>query len=324
MHLILSYFDKIQGPRYLIASHPHLANRIKKMVLSIMDIKEGLGFSTHTFAADKDVKLATYSFNIRSDWARGNAEYVMLTIAVDPIQSADSFARVLEKYANKIKTNRDAYKALYLNTQRIDKDIMVQYEWLDETFQNLIEDSKDVLEDVLLGQVLVLGLTKVGKTSILNRITSDIFNPNVRPTLGIQATKIMLESYKIHAFDVGGQMKLRDLWLRYPVEPQALIFVLDSSAGEEEQQATNELFKTIIEHYFTDDQKQEIIEKNIPVLILANKIDLNKECTKKDIIEILHPERFPINYKIGLTSALEAKGIYKNLRWLIAQFLNYE
>lgn len=324
MHLILSYFDKIMGPRYLITSHPYLAEPISKTILGLMDITQGdAGFSQHVFAGDQDLKIANYLFEIPSEWARGKIETVMISIVVDPLQNADSFRPLLEKYGKNIKSHKDAYKAFYLNSTLTDPDILNQYKWLDDTFTNLIEESDEVLKEIVLGQILILGRYAVGKTSIINRINTNSFEPNIRPTLGIQAVKLVLENYKIHAYDVGGQNKIQDIWLKFSRVPDAIIYVIDVASNKEQKKEEKEFFEKIMERFFRTNKITSKEENQIPILILGNKIDLNPNCKKTDLETWLELKKYNICYKIGLTSALKNIGIMRNFRWIIAQLIDF-
>lgn len=323
MHLILSYFDKIMGPRYLITSHPYLAEPISKTILGLMDITQGdAGYSQHVFSGEQDLKIANYLFEIPSEWARGKIETVMISIIIDPLQNADSFRPLLDKYGKKIKSHPNVYKGFYLNSNIIDPEILDQYKWLDDNFSNLIEEADSILKEIILGQILVLGRYAVGKTSIINRINTNSFDSNIRPTLGIQAMKLVLENYKIHAYDVGGQNKIQDIWLKYSRIPDAIFYVIDVTSNNEQKKEEKEFFDKIIERFFGPKSITSKENKKIPVLIIGNKIDLNPNCKKAEIESLLKPSKYNICYKIGLTSALKNIGIMRNFRWIIAQLID--
>jgi small GTP-binding protein len=288
-----------------------------------MDITKGdSGYSQHVFSGDQDLKIANYLFEISSNWARGKIETIMISIVVDPLQNADSFRNLLDQYAKKIKANPNVYKAFYLNSARTEEDILEQYKWLDDLFTNLIKDSEEILKEIILGQILILGRYAVGKTSIVNRINTNSFDSNVRPTLGIQAVKLVLENYKIHAFDVGGQTKIQDIWLKFSRIPDAIIYVVDVTSNDEQKKEEQLFFEKIMERFFANTSIKSKEKRNIPVLILGNKIDLNPELKKMDIELNLNPKKYKLCYKIGLTSALKNIGIMRYFRWLIAQLID--
>ena len=47
-----------------------------------------------------------------------------------------------------------------------------------------MEKQKDSEENLRAIQIIVIGNTKVGKTSLVMRYTEDVFNPMFAPTLG--------------------------------------------------------------------------------------------------------------------------------------------
>ena len=74
-------------------------------------------------------------------------------------------------------------------------------------------------------------------------------------------------------WDVGGQEKIRPLWVNYFKNINGLIWVYDISNNQIIGKSQKELKKIL------DDPQ---INKNIPLLIFANKNDLNKNGNKKE------------------------------------------
>mmetsp|Transcript_19497 Transcript_19497/g.19603 ORF Transcript_19497/g.19603 Transcript_19497/m.19603 type:complete len:100 (+) Transcript_19497:90-389(+) len=63
-------------------------------------------------------------------------------------------------------------------------------------------------------RVLVLGLDRSGKTTILTKLSNENIR-NVLPTLGYNILTITHENLKIHAWDLGGQKSMRPFWKNY-------------------------------------------------------------------------------------------------------------
>ena len=62
-------------------------------------------------------------------------------------------------------------------------------------------------DQLVVGKIMVLGLRAVGKTSILKRVSTGNFDENVRPTLGTQILKTVIEELRFLVYDMGGQKK---------------------------------------------------------------------------------------------------------------------
>jgi small GTP-binding protein len=321
MHVILSYFDQLAGPRFHLTSHPHLAIHIENIVLDLLDIDIQKGFFEYNYySEDYDVLLANYYVEIESEWARGKSEQILLTIVADPIQNPKAFKPLLEKYAKILKETPNLYKAIYSGSKE-DSEIKIMQNELKKIFQNLVKDCENSLEETTLGQIAVIGPSAVGKTSILNAINQKAFDPSLKPTLGIQITRVVLESYKINAYDVGGQARFGMLYQRLLHPPKGIIFIIDINASKEKQLQARELFRNILEHYYGE-KCRACTDEKIPVLILGNKIDLNPDFDKDCIKKWLELEEFDIEYKIYTTSALKNIRVYSSFRWLVQKLVD--
>ena len=77
--------------------------------------------------------------------------------------------------------------------------------------------------------------------------------------------------------DVGGQEKIRPLWRSYTRCTDGIIFVLDSSEEDKFEEAKVELLRTM---KYQDNS-------NIPLLVLANKQDLQSAWSVEEVEEAL-------------------------------------
>lgn len=95
------------------------------------------------------------------------------------------------------------------------------------------------------------------------------------PTIGFNVEDIDKDSWikSCNIWDVGGQEKIRVLWPHYFDNTKAIIWVYDISNDQRINESQEELKKIL------DDQK---IGKNIPLLIYANKSDLNEYGNKTE------------------------------------------
>ncbi|TFF93396.1 MAG: hypothetical protein EU543_03710, partial [Promethearchaeota archaeon] len=79
--ILLLYFDRTLGPRVFLTSPSDLAENLEKQnvnkIKSLLDSGEE-GFFSHYFS--QELKTANWIFKIKSDWARGRRELLMITI----------------------------------------------------------------------------------------------------------------------------------------------------------------------------------------------------------------------------------------------------
>ena len=120
--------------------------------------------------------------------------------------------------------------------------------------------------------ILILGLDDAGKTTLLNYLNQDV--KNVKPTLGVNAQTINFCGITLNVYDLGGQNAIREYWQYYYENIDGLVYVIDASE-EERMEECNELFQQLL--------KEEKL-KNVPVLVYANKADLDN-CLSTDTIK---------------------------------------
>ena len=118
-------------------------------------------------------------------------------------------------------------------------------------------------------KVKMFGLDDAGKTKILYILKLGTKVMTI-PTIGFNVETIENESQEknITLWDIGGNKMVRPLWKQYFCNSNGLIWVYDMSKKEKYEESQNEL-KSIL--YEPD------IKSDIPLLIIANKSDLNTE-----------------------------------------------
>lgn len=115
-------------------------------------------------------------------------------------------------------------------------------------------------------QILMVGLDSVGKTTILYLLQNNNTIDTV-PTIGFNIEDIKIGDTTLKICDMGGQKKIRGLWKNYCDDSNGIVYVFDISDPEKWEEGKG---------YLIDIAK----EKDVPVLIILNKIDLigyNKE-----------------------------------------------
>ena len=122
----------------------------------------------------------------------------------------------------------------------------------------------------LLYKVIIIGDTSVGKSNILTRYIKDEFSLNTKSTvgveLGIKFLKIKNINTKIQIWDTAGQERYRAITSSYFKGSNGCFIVYD---------ITNETSFDNIEKWY--EQIQSETSKEIPIVLVGNKCDLENE-----------------------------------------------
>uniref|UniRef100_A0A6G1S8Q9 ADP-ribosylation factor-like protein 11 n=1 Tax=Aceria tosichella TaxID=561515 RepID=A0A6G1S8Q9_9ACAR len=129
--------------------------------------------------------------------------------------------------------------------------------------------------------IVMLGLDCSGKTTVLYRLKFGQYI-NTVPTIGFNCEKIRVQTSRSKGvnfiiWDIGGQDRLRPLWRSYTRCTDGIIFVVDSVDEERLEEAKMELLKIALLPE----------NKNVPILVLANKQDLPGAKEAKEIASFL-------------------------------------
>lgn len=319
MHLILSYFDGIQGPTYLLTSNPALAKMVEPTILNLMDVMQDCFFQYSS--EETDLYLANYKFSIPSEWARGKIEHLMITVVIDPLTDPKSFKRLLERFVQKINATPNAFKGIYIKSARNDPEIPLIFHLIENAFKTLLQSCEDALKEIILGYILVIGMPHVGKSTIIRQITHFVLDPRIRPTIEYQILKVFVENIFFQPMDMEDQTSNHSFWRQsFILDPKAIVFVLSCDMTEHNfRQSLMSLNEVLT--YVCDSSEAK---KNIPLLVLVNKMDLYPDYPVEKVESFFVPSRFRIHYHIGMTSAIKNIGLIKHFRWLIARLIEIE
>ncbi|NMC08337.1 MAG: GTP-binding protein [Candidatus Lokiarchaeota archaeon] len=323
MDLILMHFNEQKGPIAFDAIPRAVTKDVEAALVRLFDVSENEGFFEHNSkVAGQPFSCANYLFYMDSQWARGKREMAMLSLTVDDDIKPMIFEDTLAKFATALKSIKDGYKCFYINSNKKDPGIEKAHKLVKLLITDCYEACRRKPEAQKPGRMLILGLQAVGKSSIINQVTTRKYSPNIKPTLGMQIIKSAVDNFKFQIYDLGGQEKIRQGWYdkTKSVNPNAVIFVIDATATKEQLDESKFEFDRMVENFFRKDSPSKIAE-NTPVLILGNKIDLNPSFTEKTIDTLLKPAKAGLNYRIGLCSALNNDGIEDNFKWLVKSFL---
>lgn len=168
--------------------------------------------------------------------------------------------------------------------------------------------------------ILVVGLDNSGKTTILNILKcmkdKDVTACDTVPTIGFSVEKFATKTLDVTAFDMSGQGRYRNLWSHHYKDVDGIIFVIDSSDTLRMVVAKDELF-TMINHEY-------LRNKKVPILFLANKVDLTDSISVSKIRQILSLDTLTCPWNIEATTATTGEGVTEGLEWLWDQLVKRE
>ena len=164
-------------------------------------------------------------------------------------------------------------------------------------------------------QIILVGESGVGKTSLIRRYTNNIFNSNHLETIGIEfynkEEKINNKIIQIKFWDTAGQEIFHSLTKNFYRKADGIIIVYDIT-NKESFERIQDWIKSIYDN--TDTYKE------IQMIIVGNKIDLEemREVTKEDGIKI--GKYYEIDFYEA--SAKNAEGVNNFMIKIIRDILN--
>ncbi|KAK9974525.1 hypothetical protein ABG768_022614, partial [Culter alburnus] len=111
--------------------------------------------------------------------------------------------------------------------------------------------------------VVCIGLSGAGKTSLLSRLCNEISDGTI-PTTGFSIKAVPFENAILNVKELGGAETIKKYWSRYYQGSQGVVFVLNSAASDEEMEASRSELHLALQH-------PQLC--TLPFLILANHQD---------------------------------------------------
>nr|KAJ3419877.1 ADP-ribosylation factor-like protein 6 [Polyrhizophydium stewartii] len=149
--------------------------------------------------------------------------------------------------------------------------------------------------------LLCVGLDNSGKSTA---------HEEVVPTVGFSVEMFERGKVSFTIFDMSGQGKYRDLWRHYFSEADGIIFVIDSADRDRIVVAREELALML--------ENKVLAKRPIPVLFLANKMDLENGLSPVECSEALGLDRIRDRaWNISACNALTGEGLEAGLEWII-------
>jgi ADP-ribosylation factor-like protein 3 len=317
--IILTYFDSVVGPQVFYTKPPPIDPYQESIITNLMDLKLSKGFFTVT--KEKYI-LMNYGFEITSPLARGSAEIVLLTISLERETKNIDWDSLLKEFTMKIAEIPLIYKIFHTEVA-ISVDLSPIKAKLDALFDEYFQKVVEIDEHIYLGQILMLGIEKVGKTTIGELLKTGHFDANTKPTLGTQVLQTLIDNFRFRIFDVGGQKSIRSHWFKNVKYPNGVIYMIDLSRPMDDTPDYKYEFNRIMAEFYFSKEKRP--KSDIPLLIIANKSDLVPDLNKKEeiqkITEHFGLKTLDIPYEIWITSAKAGDGIKESFQWLVQKIV---
>ena len=160
-------------------------------------------------------------------------------------------------------------------------------------------------------QLIIVGESCVGKTSLLYKYTQGTFREQYLSTIGLEyftsEENVNGINVKVKIWDTAGQEEYKSLTKNYFHNSDGIVVVYDvslKSSFDKVQEWINSI--------------QEYSDKNVQIVLVGNKIDLEREVSKEE------GEKFAESFEIPFfeTSAKEDDSIKNVMKKLIENIIN--
>jgi len=162
--------------------------------------------------------------------------------------------------------------------------------------------------------VLILGIDKAGKTTLLEKLKAHYSKleglppDRIVPTVGLNIGRVEVLNSKLVFWDLGGQLGLRSIWEKYYEEAHAVVFVVDAACPSRFEDSKSALEKVL---------RHEDL-RGAPLLILANKQDLAEAVSADELARYLDLKKLDERaYTFEGVSAYDGTGIKESVDWLV-------
>lgn len=156
-NIILSYFHtRIGTDIFYTFPETQVDNAISDRLYDVMTQQKDEEFFTHAVG---DLKLLNYYFQIRSDWARGHREMLMLSIMFNRQISQEieeHISLLCKKFGERMRANKDIFTGFHLkelnnynedDKERIRTSEGLIKEWVKDLYWEILEETRKKSEE---------------------------------------------------------------------------------------------------------------------------------------------------------------------------------
>ena len=164
-------------------------------------------------------------------------------------------------------------------------------------------------------QLLIIGDSTVGKTSILSKYSSKTFNENYLATVGLDffTKDEMIDNkiIRIKIWDTAGQERYKSLTRCFFQKAQGVMIVYDVTC----EKSYNNL------KFWIDSLQSNLYEDidKVPIILIGNKIDIPQRKIDKEIAKEFANKN---NFEYFETSAKTGEGVDNAIKELVKKIMN--
>ncbi len=152
--LVLSYFDRKMGPS-VFYSYPEykLKEENATVIANLMDQVVSEGFFTHSFNSSYTLN---YYFEIDSMWARGNKEFLMISIIFNQPPSLETEKAVFNlciEFSEWLKTKKEIFTAFYEGTNFYNQNYKKEIKTSKKLVKSWIKEFNSAVLDEIQGRL---------------------------------------------------------------------------------------------------------------------------------------------------------------------------
>ena len=154
-------------------------------------------------------------------------------------------------------------------------------------------------------RVLILGLDGSGKTTLIYLLKYKEVITTL-PTVGFNIEELQIaKRLRVRLWDVGGHHKVRHLWTHYYMTTAGIIYMIDSSSKDRLKESKEEFYKIL---------KHRDVKEHIPVLLFANKQEMEGALSVNEIIEFFELKEYVSNpWCMQECSTQKQEGVWKGM-----------
>ncbi len=164
--IALSYFDNKIGPQVFLETEK-LGEDVKLVLSQVFDQTPNEGFFWHSLANPWTTSL-NYYFEVRSEWARGKKEMLMISLVFKDKLTSEKEHEVLSwviDFIQKMKTNENVFKAFYKPSMEKTFDLEERHEieknyqdvgkWIDALHLSIKEEIRKRTDEEIIASLMV-------------------------------------------------------------------------------------------------------------------------------------------------------------------------
>ncbi|MFX0106620.1 MAG: ADP-ribosylation factor-like protein [Candidatus Hodarchaeota archaeon] len=249
------------------------------------------------FIIDQPIAQYINDLNIYTACINGN---IIIGLIFDNEDNPYDYKDIFEELLDEILNNGNGYSLE--DEMEVESLLISMFIDIRRFGDEVIEKSPDIdyyYQSETFFKVFLFGIDEVGKSSLVRRLKSGIFNENYfTPTRKFNIEYLSVEKQGLLAiWDMPGQKAFRSKWLIGLQDSNVIIYMIDIANQRRFEESKSEFWNVL--------NNDEL--NGIPLLILGNKIDLIRY-SKEEY------ERQLLNLKKELSEYYKFKNI-KDRRW---------